>query len=142
MDQRNSIAEMRGPDAGKLARVLARFHERDRIEADVRRPAILAYEFDKFGRRACRVEADFFAGRFGRDIVGEPRGLLDPGEFAQPSANAVRELAAIEVKGGPALARNETITERQRRMRDIAPAAVECPCESSGIAAQHRVGAS
>jgi len=61
VDKGDAVAKMSRVNAGELALVLARFHEWNGIDANVRRSATGTNDVDEFGRRGRRVEANLFA---------------------------------------------------------------------------------
>jgi hypothetical protein len=100
LDERDSVAQMRGFDPGELARILARFHQGDGIGG--RFPACRhcrANNLDEFGRRGRRVEANFLAARAGAEIVASRRGSP---RYRRARSNRARTLFdsfhAIEIK--------------------------------------------
>src|SRR5690242_10182255 len=109
MRKGDTVTQMRGPDAGEFARVLARFHQRNGIGADFRRAAVGANNLDESAGRSRRVEAYLLVA--GRSAQGrlELSRLLDLGPFAQSHTHILGELCTIEIKPRLSFARNQCV---------------------------------
>ena len=77
--------------------------------------------------------------RFERDA--EIVRLAHIGVLLEAIAHAVRELAAVDEDGRPAVLRHQRVGERQRRVRDVGAADVERPGDVVRIGHHQRVGA-
>ena len=132
---------MGGLGAGDLARVLARFHQRQRIGLQRRLAAGLAERLDQREGRRRLVEREGLAGAgFGFDGGDKPGGIVQGRQRREPFGDRRRQLFGVGEQAGGAVARDEGEGERQRRVGDIAAADVEHPGEIVGVADKQGVG--
>ena len=137
---RGAVAQVRGARAGELGLVLDRLHQRDRIGADDRRPARRLQRLGEARRRARRVEGDAQArGAEPRHEAGEPIGLVDVGQCAEPRAHRAGQFAPVDEQRRSPLARQIGEAQRQRRMRDVGAADVEQPGDGVRVADEEAV---
>jgi hypothetical protein len=116
--------------AGDLGWVLHGLHERDRVGTAVDAPTGGLDAPDQ-RRGTCRgvdpgleaVPPELFEGLLKGRQVGEG------GEIADRIARLVGDLHGIEIESGQAVPGDDRVTERQRRVADIAAPQVECPGE-------------
>ena len=138
---RHAVAQMGGAGAGELRGVLARLHQADGIGSGLGFAAGFREEAGQAARRGAGVEQDFLF--FRPQIlqrVGQSGGRRQQRQSFERGFAPGGQLFGLEEQARLALARNERIAERDRRMGDVGAAQVEGPGQSVRVADQQRVG--